>query len=389
MTTAITSCAHCRTVLLPGQRQCLVCGAEADEPARTCPACGHAAPVSARFCTRCGHSMQRPAVAATPGPTTEVEFAKVRNPGAKAYLSIGAAVLVLLALVSAHSFVSATFFTPQRAVTGYFDALAARDAGKALSYLAPIQTSNLLLTDAVLKHEGYGPPANITVGEVPGEGDERVVPVSFELDGKVHRLDVYVRRAESRTFGVFRGWVIGGGLSTVDVVAPRGVRPTINGVAIPESARTLPAFPGQYRMGIVDSPMLEVRETTATVTGRHSMIRLIPALKDSVRAEVEAQAKSYVDECAKSAKLEPDGCPFSVFAFSTVTGVKWTITTYPTLTVTVSPETGSVNVGTTREGRADAAGTYSDGTAFSRSDFFRVTGTAVHADGKVRFTPRL
>ena len=48
---------------------------------------------------------------------------------------------------------AATFFTPQRAVTGYFDALAASDARLALSYLAPLQVDGLLLTDAVLKHE--------------------------------------------------------------------------------------------------------------------------------------------------------------------------------------------------------------------------------------------
>ena len=388
MTTAIHSCAHCRTVLLPGQSQCLVCGADPDVPTRPCPVCGHAAPLSARFCTQCGQALREP-TATVPEPVTEAEFVKVRNPGTKVYAGIGGTVVLLLALISLHSFVAATFFTPQRAVTGYFDALAARDARAALSYLEPIQVDGVLLTDEVLKHEGYRPPENITVGDVPAEGDRRLVPVGFELDGKSYRLQVFARRADTRTLGVFRGWMVEGGLLTLGIAAPAGARPAVNGVAVPDSTvGPLAAFPGQYRVGIADNPLLQARETVATVTGRGGEVRLSPTLKDSVRTEIEAQVRSYVDGCARSAELKPQGCPFAVTAPSLVSGVRWTIATYPTLALSINAQTGAVSVSTGREGRADATGTLSDGTAFSRSDPFRVSGTAALADGKVKFTAR-
>ncbi|HZM76493.1 MAG TPA: zinc ribbon domain-containing protein [Candidatus Limnocylindrales bacterium] len=391
MTTAIKSCAQCRTVLLPGQSRCLVCGADSAELTRPCPRCGHATPLTARFCTQCGQALREPA-AAGPEPVaesvTEAEFVKVRNPGARFYAGIGGTVMVLLALVSIHSFVAATFFTPQRAVAGYFDALAARDAPAALSYLEPIQVDGVLLTDAVLRHEGYRPPENIAVGDVPAEGDRRVVPVGFELDGRSYRIEVIARRAGTRTLGVFRGWVVEGGLLPL-AVRPERIRPVVNGVAVPDNLiGPLAVFPGQYRVGIADNPLFQAKEATATVAGQGGGARLAPALKDSARSEIESQVKSYLDGCARSTDLRPPGCPFAVPAGTTGTGVKWTITAYPQLAFTLNPETGEVSVRTGRDGRADATGTSSDGTAFARSVGFRVTGTAALAGGKVSFTAR-
>lgn len=385
MTTAIQSCAQCRTVLLPGQSQCLVCGAQSREPTRECPVCGHEAPRSARFCTRCGQPLREQALPPLPEPVTEPEFVKVRNPGTRFYAIAGGAAALLLVLVSVHSFVAATFFTPQRAVTGYFDALAARDARLALSYLDPLEADGPLLTDAVLRHEGYRPPENIAVGEVPAEGDRRLVPVSFEFDGQPHRLTVFARRAEDRTLGVFRGWVIEGGLLTLRVNATGGVPPVINGVAVPENVAV---FPGRYRMGLAANPLLQAPEITITAAGQSGAGRLVPSLKDSARPEIEASVRSYVDDCARSDSLRPPGCPFSVTSATPVSGVRWTIATYPTLTLSVDPATGAVNVTTAREGRAEVTGTSSGGTAFARTDSFRITGTAALLDGKVRFTTR-
>lgn len=388
MTTTIFSCARCRTVLLPGESQCLVCGADSEVPTRPCPVCGHAMPLPARFCTQCGHALQEP-TATVPEPVTEAEFVKVRNPGTKFYAGIGGTVALLLALISIHSFVAATFFTPQRAVTGYLDALAARDARTALSYLEPIHADGLLLTDEVLKHEGYRPPENITVGEVPAEGDRRLVPVGFELDGKSYSWQLFVRRTESRTLGVFQGWLVEGGLLPLAIAAPRGVLPAVNGVTIPQSATgPLFVFPGQYRVGIADHPLLEMKGTIATVADEPAEVRLSPTPKASMRAEVEAAVKSYVDGCARSPELKPQGCPFAVTAPSPVTGVRWNVRAYPRLALSIDPETAMVNVSSEGEGRADATGTLSDGTPFSRSDAFRVSGTAALVDGKVKFTAR-
>lgn len=391
MRAAIRICAQCRTVLLPGESRCLVCGADSERLTSPCPLCGHEAPLSARFCTQCGYELQPPAASrAAPQIVTEPEFVKVRNPGTRVYLGIGATVLVVLVLVAVHSFVAATFFTPQRAVTGYFDALAARDAGAALSYLAPGQSGGgELLTDAVLRHEGYRPPLNISVGDVPAEGDRRVVPVGFELDGKPYQLRVVTRRANTRTLGVFRGWLVEDGLLPLNIIGTGGAQATVNGVAVPDlMAGRLAAFPGQYRVGLVDNPLLQVSETTATVAGQGGGVRLSPKVKDSARTEVDAQVRSYVDECARRPELRPLGCPFAVSAGATVIKVKWAVSAYPVLTLTVSQETGALNVSTAREGRAQVTGSFTDDTPFVGTDGFRVNGTAALSGGKVRFTPR-
>ncbi|HEX6683760.1 MAG TPA: hypothetical protein VF062_13235 [Candidatus Limnocylindrales bacterium] len=314
----------------------------------------------------------------------------------KVYLGIGAAVLTVLALVSVYSFVSTRFFTPQRTVTGYLDALVAGDADEAMSYLLPVGEGEgtgsewrMLLTSEVLNHEGYREPANIVVGEVTGEEDVRVVPVSFEIDGAEHAMEFTVRRSEAKTLGLFRGWLIDGGLAPLEIFAPAAAPVTVNGVTMPPESGGFLAFPGGYRVSVVDNPLLQGRDVTAVAVGGGNPVQLTVTLKDSARAEVEAQVKSFVDECAKSTDLEPTGCPFAAFAIEPIANVKWTVTTYPTLNLTVNPQTGTVNVTTTRSGRADVTGTYSsDGTAYNRSDTFSVSGTAVVADGKVRLNRR-
>jgi hypothetical protein len=282
--------------------------------------------------------------------------------------------------------VGATFFTPQRAVTGFFDALAARDARAALSYLDPAETRSVLLTDEVLKHEGYRPPENISVGEVRAEGDRRSVPVGFELGGKSYSLQVIARRTEARTLGVFRGWVIEGGLLRL-AVSPEGLHVTVNGVAA-ETVGPLAVFPGQYSVGIVDNPLFQAKEAVATVTGREAVARLSPALKESARPEIERLVRSYLDGCARSDELKPQGCPFAVSASTSVTRIKWAITLYPPLVYFVDPVADAVRVSSGREGQAETTGISADGTAFTRSSSFRVSGTAALVNGKMSFTPR-
>src|SRR5699024_5126149 len=86
----------------------------------------------------------------------------------------------------------------------------------------------------------------------------------------------------------------------------------------------------------VDNPV-EVRPSRADRADMEGEAppQLPPHPADAFRTEVDNQVKTLIDSCAKKTTAEPDGCPFgsSLADSYDATGLKWSISSYPTVTV--------------------------------------------------------
>ncbi|MGH3655522.1 MAG: hypothetical protein ACRDUA_02590 [Micromonosporaceae bacterium] len=367
---------------------------------------------------------REPAVPPPPPPQSAAQtgaFVAPRTPGARAYLTVGVVIALVVGLLGGLYVVQQTMYGPEAAVRGYFGALADRDAKAALSYLAgtvdrgPGEDSGpgedggpgedaptpSLLTDAALKGDGYQPPSDVEIKEIgtpDGLSAEAAsnrfaeATVGFRLGEQAHTTKVILERREETTYGVFHEWRLSGGVSTLNVVATVGAPVEVNGVPIRSDAPAseygdgIPAFPGRYAVTLAENPLLEAKPLTVDVGAADAKAALDIQLKDSAREEAEEQVTAYLDECAESTELDPEGCPFSSYSYDTVTDVKWTIDEYPSIVVELGQE-GYVSVRSLESGVASVTWKDSEGEKQDDETTFEVYGTVAASPSGVTFYP--
>uniref|UniRef100_A8M556 DZANK-type domain-containing protein n=1 Tax=Salinispora arenicola (strain CNS-205) TaxID=391037 RepID=A8M556_SALAI len=416
--TVVQSCARCRTVLIPGQQGCVRCGLTAAEPTRECPACQRPTAVDAQYCPACGEQLRQSSpmlaadLATAPAPGTDPSapltaapavFATVRKPRRWVYLLTGVALAVLLTGITGLYAVQSIVYTPERVVTGYFAALSERDAAAALSFLEeprseipnrPLELPMVPLTTS------YQPPSGAKVtsigglseaeleGSPPAENsdDWRSARVTYRVGDRTYRDVLYLHRQERKELGLFRDWLIYGGVNQLAVRnRPDSPGVLINGQAVPtrEGYARARAFPGIHEVRLADDPLVEVEPVVLEVgLVRPDNVLLKPILRESARSEVESQVKAYLDECAESSDMSPKGCPFSGPPFGTATNVRWTIDAYPKLDIRAID--GELTV-RGWSGRASVTWTGSGGRTHEYDNPFVVTGRATVIDGRVTF----
>lgn len=404
----VTACPACRTAVPPGQHQCLRCGHAVAEPIRPCPACGRPAGAAARFCAHCGQPLdappgsEEPTVAApTPVDTTGVFLAprSHRRP-VLVGVSVFGAVIVLLSVLYA---VEWMFFGPQRTVSAYFDALAARDAVAAGRLLSNDGEGGFpdsaILDPAALKSDGYTPPTDVRIRTVETGDDTAVAEISFSLGGERQKLTLNLRRENEPAAGLFHRWRIVDGVYPISVRAPGLDAVVIAGVRVPYAedadGLTVAAFPGAYSVALPEQPLFTASEATLYAgvlqEGSARTVEIVPTIKSTARSEVDRQVRAYVDTCARSAVLEPDNCPFSAFSFSgEVRNVRWQINRYPTIALTVDRfDSRRVHVRTTNSGRAEVVWqqVFSDGSTFDQNQdvVFSVSGVVMVSGDTLTF----
>ncbi|MEO3928836.1 zinc ribbon domain-containing protein [Micromonosporaceae bacterium B7E4] len=373
---------------------------------------------------------------ADPGVDPDRVFLATRAPGPRRRglrVIIAAVVGVLCAGVVALAVVRSVAFGPEPTIEAYFTALADRDAAAALRALNPPDgdqpaepepprgdgepgggepgdgtLTSPLLTDAVLTADGYQPPGEVRIEKLEtverearneaadGGDDLTVATVAYTAGGERFTATLVLEPA-GRTAGLFPRWrITDGALSTLRISADGTEQVLVNGVPVGwsdaggDTGDRLSAFPGSYTVNLPDQPLLAATPVTAAVGGRGAEVTLATTVRESARGEVEQAVKAYVDRCAASTDLSPDGCPFSSYTFYTVTDVSWRIGTYPTIAVALSRDGEQVVVTNTRRGTAEATGTargFLSPTQYRDSVSFAVTGTARVEDGKVVFQP--
>lgn len=332
----------------------------------------------------------------------------------------GVSVLVIVAALIVVTQVNGRMFGPEAAVEKYLDRLADGDAEGALSIAdvdVPAEERQLLTNDVLGAAKAL--PTDITVADADVSGDQATVSATFDLGGSKSTTDFSLVKS-GKTALFFDDWKLQSPeLSYLAVETPGLTTVKVNGIDVDTdgSQLALPAFPALYEVGLAEQTELisadpiEARTFFAGSVDDADMEGVEPALleaqpTDAFRSEVDKQVKTLIDSCAQKTVAQPDGCPFGSYSAEgyDATNIKWSISSYPTVTVADSSSDPYYDLGETTgpnggpawavtsvtEGEAFVTGNYDsffddDGT-FDDTVTFSVDGTAEIVDGKVVIT---
>jgi hypothetical protein len=353
-----------------------------------CATCGADMFATDPYCRHCGHGRAGAPPVAAPDTGERVDPAVAllpTRPSATSVVVAASVVAALLALTVPILIIRATLYGPDDTARAYFAALADRDADAAWALLAEdhrgTREAHPLLTAATLRDEGYTPPSNVEVDNVSTDGDEGVAEVAFDAAGQAQRMSLALTRTGGQAL---QRWHVKGALLSLSVGSDSGGEIVVAGTRLAPGAGQLLAFPGGYAVGLPeDDPLLAAAPVTAVAGAEPVALRA--ELKANLREEIEKQVRAYVDRCAASNSLTPEGCPLRAYAYN-VRDVKWRIVSYPQLQYTV--DEGRVFVqGEGGQARVTAKAASAFSSDFSQDVAFGVGGAAVVTGGGVQFTP--
>jgi hypothetical protein len=300
---------------------------------------------------------------------------------------VTAIVVALIASLSTANFVAQRiWFTPEAAIKGYFKALADHDAEKAASYLSHNDTT---LAAALISSDKYVPPSGLKVDSVREDDEDskgKSAKVSFAIAGTTATGPMSLRRSDKLTWGLFRGWNITGSRPALQITTSTPVDVQVNGQPVDLESGDLNVFPGRYVVEVADNPLVESNPVSVDAGFEDVTVELTPRIKSTIETEAQTQIKAYLQNCLVEATKPEHTCPFS-FGYSEITNPVWRIDTYPTVALDLDSSGEGITVQTTTDGEATVTGKYADGTPYTDTDTFSVSGTVTVDQGKVTFQP--
>jgi hypothetical protein len=202
--------------------------------------------------------------------------------------------------------------TADAVVAAYLSAISRGDSAKALSYLATKPANPLLLTDAALRTSSAHSP--LTVVHVKAGGST--------LDG-TQRVDATYRLGDSEVTTAFTAafsegqWVIRDDPGRIGVGSLRaaGIPLYIDGLEVPDTIDSLPAFPGTYELA-TRNPFIEFASPATIVVRSSDEAPIIGAVRLQLspagrQAALDA-ARAAVIACLAKKELQPSGCPQNI-----------------------------------------------------------------------------
>ncbi|MEU4192818.1 hypothetical protein AB0E69_13025 [Kribbella sp. NPDC026611] len=297
---------------------------------------------------------------------------------------ITALVIGVIVVISAASFVvQRLWFTPDSVVSGYFAALADRDAQQAQTYGGADVPAGLISSDK------YVPPSKVTIDKIDGKSDDRTAKVSFLIGDNKLSGEVKLQRKSELTWGLFRGWELTGDRPAIDITTTAPVAVQVNGQTVNaeegDASRHLEVFPGRYVVGLADNPLIESDPVTIDAGFGDSTAELTPRIKADAKAEVDAQVKAYLKGCLTAATKPDSKCPFSINY--DVTRPAWRIDKYPAMELRLADD-GNVVAESTTDGQATLTGLGYGGTPVNEPSSFTLAGTVTVEQGAIKFTPQ-
>ncbi len=279
--------------------------------------------------------------------------------------------------------------TPASVVQQYFDDLGKGDTAAALTLVSDAsqlssQASTTLLVPQALSSASTR-PTDVQVGTTntltgfPGVSAAGYsVRVTYKLGGTSMTANFPVLKAPS---GAKSPYLLEAPFFDLEVGDPGGRAVTVNGITVDVSqASTYLAFPGAYTATAQGNALLASDTATGTVTsgaafaGTDTINFAPPQLASGAQDAIQAQIKQQIDTCAQSTDPYPSGCPFdlySVYIDGSVSSVQWSITNYPTVTVTPAAQISPAE-------QADFSDSAHDGVAHydvTYTDYFGATQT--------------
>ncbi|WBC16696.1 hypothetical protein O7600_07605 [Micromonospora sp. WMMA1998] len=282
--------------------------------------------------------------------------------------------------------------TPQSTVEDYFDALADGDAASAMKLVyrsAEIDTRQYpLLTDAGLSDDTR--PTDVEIGDVqessPAFGQEaQFVEVKYSAGGTDVTQDVLVAKAVDGDGYRLRAPFVAISLNGLH---DRTIK--INGVEV-DTDNDVVGFPGSFKAEAAGNALIAGSTATATPkrSGRGGYVAELdfgrPELAPGAQEEIESSVRATIDQCAATTEARTAGCPFTLSIWGSDISVKWSVTTYPA--ITVESATGGwmgggsgVTFSDDGSGKVDWTASYTDFFGTRRTESgnaaFRVGGTA-------------
>ncbi|MBE8524316.1 zinc ribbon domain-containing protein [Amycolatopsis sp. H6(2020)] len=415
--TTLVNCRTCRNVVAPGAAACPRCGETVERT--PCPHCDAPTQPDARFCHQCGRSLtaaagdegQDPPTPPTGLAVPADPFVRPWQPSRRAGLVTVVVVSVLVVLGAGLFVVQQTVFSPEAALTGYFDALADRDADAAASYVSsPPPRGDML------RSPDYEPPTGLEIRNVTDlrmdfkhvkdikdpellkkaedyeDLEPKIASISFVVGGHEQSGEVWLTRRKSHTWGVFRDWTISDLRSTLRITTTTAVPLRVDGQTVaangPRGEVEIPVFPGRHKVDVADNPLLEADQNVVDAALGATDVALDVRVKASAQQAAQDQVKTYLDQCATQQTAEPRNCPFRLPYYSEVVNVSWKIEAYPEVELrqTQSGEV-AVRTRTGSQGRVTVTGTRSGGTPYQDDQTFSVSGSFYPDQGRLVFSP--
>ncbi|MER6591779.1 hypothetical protein ABT214_08005 [Micromonospora purpureochromogenes] len=353
-----------------------------------CARCRAVVPAQAAYCGQCGLPRQRPAPVAreTAGADKEAAGALRHRPGRwrrwHRIAAVAAAGVVLVAAVTFYR--QASPMSPRDTVAAYFEALADRNADRARSMLSQdvANAAPLMLTSgAALRDSGYHPPQHLRIKVVDVRDDVATVEGDYELDGEREQTGLTLIRDGAN--GKRQPWSINGLPPMPPPSGEYGFEALlIAGTRAPAGYIEF-VFHGSYLVSLPDHPIREVTASVRVRAGAREAGVIRTRMREGARQAIETQVWAYLDKCAASAELAPQGCPFSAYSPTPAKDVAWRITGYPTLEITLGP-TGDAQV----VGRMGTATVTVRGKVLAENTSFALHGDARATGDKILFVPR-
>jgi len=196
--------------------------------------------------------------------------------------------------------------TPQQAVTGFLDALAAADADRALEFALNRPADTTLLTREVLEaSRANGALAVVNVPAVEGSGTVTVA-AEVTFGGQPATITFSTTKTEA-------GWRLGQVTSTIDPgPLPSELGATVNRQPV-DDPEHLEVFPGVYtfRDGLREI-VLRGSRVVVDAVGEEVRAGLVPTLTAAGKRRANRIAAASLDDCMDANSPAPRGCPNSV-----------------------------------------------------------------------------
>ncbi|MFB9713636.1 hypothetical protein [Arthrobacter methylotrophus] len=267
---------------------------------------------------------------------------------------------------------------PDKVVRDYIQALVDGDAERAVRISDPgvpneqrVLLSNTVYGAATKRIDGYailssqvtGKQATVWV-EVRQDGRRSEIPFVLDMEHPDILDDHW--KLQSRGFNTVR-------LSADAAVSAFSVN-GVGTVAAPRggygSAIELPAFPGEYTIGLPAKEKYLAAKEKRILVGMVTSVRttedtsLEVTGSNELAAEVDRQVGAALSKCAASKELSPEGCPFYTFGFGETRNVKWAVPVSPKISVRPSYN-GTWRISTATAGTAEVS--YERNTSFNPS----------------------
>lgn len=281
--------------------------------------------------------------------------------------------------------------TPGSVVSDYFAALANGDTAEALKLVDQgsigSTSEDPLLVPGVLSQAADRPTDLKVLSVDPAvAGDPsgfQAVHVSYQIAGGTVTQTVTAVKGTD-------GYLLRSPFISLFVSSSAGRTVSVNGVSVPTGGLNgIAAFPARYQAKADASAVLAGQTAPATVTSASTpdqpafgidlttSLALAPGASDAIQQQIHR----VIDQCAAQTADSSITCPFNqnnLYVGGALQSVQWSITTYPTVTITVAANPSDTE-------QADFSATANDGSAHYTATYTDYTGATQTSSGDVPF----